>query len=203
MVQVKQNIRKWWPNFRILLTVWKSFGKSFHRLFTLLPCSWSTLFFSETFIGDYFEKQDKSSRLIQNWRSISLTNVDLRIVSKAFLRDSNFFSPKLFITTKMDLWNEDLCLMQCGPSGIVWEWKIALGSWLLSNLKKQMILLPMFAGYKFSLTGGWYARLVDSPINLWYGPKKEFRAKRCCSTNPCFVIIKWTFLKNFKPLEVE
>ena len=81
--------------------------------------------------------------------------------------------------------------------------KIALGSWLLSNLKKQMILLPMFAGYKFPLTGGWYARLVDSPINLWYGPKKEFRAKRCCSTNPCFVIIKWTFLKNFKPLEVR
>ena len=73
----------------------------------------------------------------------------MRIVSEALLRGSNFFSPKLFITTKMDMWNEDLCLMQCGPSGIVWEWKIALGSWLLSNLKKQMILLPMIFYLKF------------------------------------------------------
>ena len=71
----------------------------------------------------------------------------MRIVSEALLRGSNFFSPKLFITTKMDLWNEDLCLMQCGPSGIVW--KIALKSWLLSNLKNHMILLPMISIWSF------------------------------------------------------
>ena len=35
----------------------------------------------------------------------------------------NRFSPKLFITTKMDLWDEDLCLMQCGPPRKVWKWK--------------------------------------------------------------------------------
>ena len=56
------------------------------------------------------------------WRN-SKTSISPTNVLEALLRGSSRFSPKLFITIKMDLWDEDLYLMQCGPPRKVWKWK--------------------------------------------------------------------------------